>query len=113
MLELDLACNNNVSLFLIIMKKYICIIQILTVIVSHAQHSFFRSTNNYVVPVSASQASPVITSGLVLNLDAENSTSYTGSGTTWSDISGSNNHATLYNSTPFTSISPTYFSFFQ
>ena len=111
MLELDLACNNNVSLFLIIMKKYICIIQILTVIVSHAQHSFFRSTNNYVVPVSASQASPVITSGLVLNLDAENSTSYTGSGTTWSDISGSNNHATLYNSTPFTSISPTYFSF--
>ena len=36
-----------------------------------------------------------ITDGLVLNLDAANSRSYIGSGSTWSDLSTSNNHAAL------------------
>jgi hypothetical protein len=38
---------------------------------------------------------PIVTSGLVLNLDAGNAGSYSGSGTTWIDISGNNNTGTL------------------
>jgi len=41
---------------------------------------------------------PGLINGLVLNLDASNPLSYPGSGTTWFDISGSNNH--IYWSTP-------------
>jgi hypothetical protein len=39
----------------------------------------------------------VVTSGLVLHLDAANSKSYPGSGTTWTDLSGLGNHGTLVN----------------
>jgi hypothetical protein len=39
--------------------------------------------------------SNIVTSGLVLSLDAANSTSYPGSGTTWFDVSGNNNHLTF------------------
>ena len=39
----------------------------------------------------------IATDGLVLALDAGNTKSYTGSGTTWSDLSGSNNNGTLAN----------------
>lgn len=37
----------------------------------------------------------VVTNGLVLCLDAGNTKSYPGSGTTWFDLSGKNNHAVL------------------
>ena len=37
----------------------------------------------------------IITSGLILNLDASNSYSYPGSGTTWTDISGNGYNGTL------------------
>jgi hypothetical protein len=40
----------------------------------------------------------IVTNGLVLALDAANPKSYPGSGTTWFDLSGNNNHFTLYNS---------------
>jgi hypothetical protein len=43
----------------------------------------------------------VVTSGLVLALDAANSKSYPGSGTTWSDISGNNITGSLINSPTF------------
>ena len=39
----------------------------------------------------------VISNGLVLNVDAGNPLSYTGSGTTWTDLSGSATNATLTN----------------
>jgi len=39
----------------------------------------------------------IVTDGLVLNLDAGDTSSYPGSGTTWYDISGNGNHVTLYN----------------
>jgi hypothetical protein len=42
-------------------------------------------------------ATPIVQSGLVLNLDASRSSSYTGTGTTWTDISGSGNNGTLTN----------------
>jgi hypothetical protein len=42
--------------------------------------------------------SSVVTSGLVLALDAANPKSYPGSGTTWTDLSGRGNNGTLRNS---------------
>ena len=39
----------------------------------------------------------IVNSGLVLNLDAANSRSYPGSGTTWFDVSGNRNNSTLVN----------------
>ncbi len=46
----------------------------------------------------ANQYGPrIITSGLVLCLDAANSKSYPGSGTLWYDLSGNSNHITLTN----------------
>lgn len=43
----------------------------------------------------------IVTNGLVLALDAANTKSYPGTGTTWYDISGNNNHVTLYNGVSF------------
>ena len=51
----------------------------------------------------------IVTSGLVLELDAADKNSYPGSGTTWYDISGNGNNGTLTNGPTFTS--PGYFSF--
>ena len=92
-------------------NKALIILLLLIGLFSNAQQAFFRGSNNYVAPVVTNQVSTVITSGLVLNLDAGNSASYSGTGTTWSDISGYNNHATLYNSTIFTAALPSYFAF--
>ena len=39
----------------------------------------------------------IITNGLIMNLDAGFTPSYPTTGTTWYDISGNNNHCTLYN----------------
>lgn len=44
----------------------------------------------------------IVTSGLIVCLDAANPKSYPGTGTAWNDISGGGNHATLYNSVTFT-----------
>jgi hypothetical protein len=43
----------------------------------------------------------IVTNGLVLALDAADRNSYPGSGTTWFDVSGNNNHGTLTNSPAF------------
>ena len=45
----------------------------------------------------------VITDGLVLYLDAANAESYPGLGTTWTDVSGLNNHVTLINGPTYNS----------
>ena len=45
----------------------------------------------------------VVQSGLVLNLDAGASTSYPGSGTTWTDLSGNGNTGTLTNGPTYSS----------
>jgi hypothetical protein len=42
-------------------------------------------------------ANSIITSGLVLNLDAGNTASYPGSGTVWTDLSGNGYNGTLTN----------------
>jgi hypothetical protein len=53
---------------------------------------------------------PIVTSGLVLSLDAGNNSSYPGSGNTWIDISGGGNNATL-NNTTYTSTNGGYLNF--
>ena len=44
-----------------------------------------------------------ITSGSILYLDGSDNSSYNGSGTTWTDLSGQNNHGTLTNGPTFSS----------
>ena len=55
--------------------------------------------------ISSIKISPsrIVTEGLVLNLDAGYRASYPGSGTTWSDISGSGNNGTLTNGPTYSS----------
>ena len=48
-------------------------------------------------------SSGIVSSGLLMHLDAGNSSSYSGSGTTWSDLSGNGNHATLINGPTYSS----------
>jgi hypothetical protein len=43
----------------------------------------------------------IVDSGLILKLDAKDTASYPGSGSTWFDTSGNNNHVTLYGSPTF------------
>jgi hypothetical protein len=45
--------------------------------------------------------SAIVSNGLLLNLDASNPGSYSGTGNNWYDLSGNNNHATLMNSPTF------------
>ena len=50
----------------------------------------------------ATRYSPaIVTSGLVLCLDAANPRSYSGTGTTWTDLSGNGYNGTLVNSPTF------------
>jgi hypothetical protein len=77
------------------MKKTLTLLYLFVAFISHAQRSMFGGHNNYVAPAATFQAPAIVTNGLLLNLDAANPASYTGSGTTWSDLSGNNNHATL------------------
>jgi len=52
-----------------------------------------------------------VTSGLVLSLDAGNTSSYSGSGSTWTDLSGNGNNGTLYNTPTYVSGSAGYIGF--
>ena len=45
----------------------------------------------------------IVDSGLVLHLDAANTRSYPGTGTTWNDLSGNGNNGTLVNGATFSS----------
>ena len=57
-----------------------------------------RPTGGQLVIPSASYLN-IVRDGLVLNLDAGYPTSYSGSGTTWTDLSGSGNTGTIANGT--------------
>jgi hypothetical protein len=46
---------------------------------------------------------PIISSGLVLNLDASNAASYAGSGSVWNDVSGNNNNGDLISGVTYSS----------
>ena len=81
------------------MKKFLTLLLLLLALTSHAQRTMFGSNNNYVAPVGP----PSLASTLVLDLDAGNSASYAGTGTTWTDLSGKGNHGTLVNSVTYNS----------
>jgi hypothetical protein len=53
----------------------------------------------------------IVTSGLYVNLDAGNSKSYSGSGSTWSNLTGNSNHATLFNSPSYSTNNAGYMTF--
>jgi hypothetical protein len=46
----------------------------------------------------------IVTSGLMMYVDAANPRSYPGTGNTWYDLSGNNNHMTLVNGVGFTTV---------
>ena len=56
-------------------------------------------------------APPLVTTNLVLNLDPNDPTSYSGSGTTWTDIAGTAQNITLVGNPTYTSGTPSYFTF--
>jgi hypothetical protein len=60
------------------------------------QQNYNALKGRFVVP-------SIVTDGLVLNLDAGNTASYPGSGTTWTDISGNGNNGTLTNGPTYSS----------
>jgi hypothetical protein len=57
------------------------------------------------------QEENIVTNGLVINVDASNSSSYVGSGTSWYDISGNSNHLTLANGPVFAGTNGGIFTF--
>ena len=59
---------------------------------------------------SPASTSSIATSGLILNYDISNTSSYPGSGTTVTDLTGSSN-ATLYNSPTYTATGGGYLTF--
>ena len=77
------------------MKKIFSIYFLLFAFLTNAQNTMFRKHNNYTVPLAPFQAPAIVQNGLLLNLDAANPSSYSGTGTTWNDISGNNNHGTV------------------
>lgn len=71
-----------------------------------------KSTPDSISEFYGYSASPIITSGLVLQLDASNASSYPGSGTTWTDLSGNGNNMTMSGTVPINGSGQTkYFSY--
>jgi len=80
------------------MKKLITLIFLFFVFICNAQRKTFHINNNFTTQPIPYQAPSIINTGLVLNLDAGNTSSYIGSGNSWNDLKGSNN-GTLSNVT--------------
>ena len=55
------------------------------------------------IPMLAGPRGGIVTSGLVMHLDAGNASSYPGSGTAWTDLSGNGNNGTLTNGPTYSS----------
>ena len=66
---------------------------------------------SYASYTSSGGGSSIVTENLVLNLDAGDNSSYGGSGTTWTDLSGQNNNGTLINGVTYNSGDGGYFIF--
>lgn len=74
------------------MKNLLTLLFLLLACSTFAQRTMFSRQNNYVEPVVAAR---IITTDLLLYLDASNTGSYPGSGNTWYDLSTNVNHGTL------------------
>jgi hypothetical protein len=71
------------------MKKLLFILLLFSALISHAQESFFKVNNKFVAPAASAgpnQATTIATNGLLLHLDAANTASYPGTGTTWTNL---------------------------
>ena len=90
------------------MKKLFTILFLFSAFIINAQRTMFTSQNNYVEPVAPAS---LVTTGLVLNLDAGNSASYAGTGTTWTDLSGRGNNGTLVGGVSYNSSNQGYLVF--
>ena len=81
--------------------------QVITVTDDTRIRSTYSVTININAPPTLSSNSAIVTSpvldSLRLNLDAGDLASYSGSGNTWTDLSGNSRNATLISSPPFTS----------
>ena len=76
------------------MKKLLTIFLLFVVFFCSAQRKFFHANNYFTTqPIPPS----MVTNGLVLNLDAGNTSSYIGSGTSWTDLTSYGNNGTLTN----------------
>jgi hypothetical protein len=84
------------------MKKYI-LISFFFVISSMVSAQVVLPAYQGVFSKPIANAYSIITSGLILNLDASNSASYPGSGTVWTDLSGSSNNMSLLNGASYDS----------
>ena len=73
---------------------------------------FAGPTNSWINKSSENSLNGLVTDGLVLALDAGRTLSYSGSGTTWTDLSGNSNNGTLTNGPTFDS-SNEYLAYFQ
>ena len=71
--------------------------------VSNNYSVFARFSTSIYVAAQGGGSGVTIPSNALVFLDASDTDSYNGSGTTWSDISGQGNHATLVNSPSFSS----------
>jgi hypothetical protein len=76
------------------MKKLITILFFFTAFVSNAQRTMFGGQNNYVAPEGPAT---LITTDLLLYLDADNPASYPGTGNIWYDLSTNVNNGTISN----------------
>ena len=74
------------------MKKLLILLFFLSTLTSKAQQSNFRGHNNYVVPPLPSE---ILKTGLVMNLDAGDPLSYSGSGNMWTDLTEKGNNGTI------------------
>lgn len=82
------------------MKKLLTLFFFLSALTSNAQQSNFRGHNNYVVPPLPSE---ILKTGLVMNLDAGDPLSYSGSGNIWTDLTGKGNNGTIVNGVTYDS----------
>jgi len=71
----------------------------------------WRLEEEYAAIKVSAWARPPVQSGLIAYLDAGNSGSYSGSGTSWVDLSGTGNTATLYNSPSYSTTNSGYLNF--
>lgn len=90
------------------MKNSLTFLFLFVAFVSNAQRAMFSGQNNYLAPLGPPT---LVTDGLVLNLDADNSSSYAGSGTRWTDLSTQGNHGTLVNTITHSTTNPGYLIF--
>jgi type 1 fimbria pilin len=100
--------KNQLMVYKNCMKRILTILFLLLVFISNAQRTMFGGNNNYVGPVAPPS---LVTTGLVLNLDAGNASSYNGTGTTWTDLSDKGNNGTLINTITHTASNPGYLIF--